>query len=150
MERPLHAVVVTVVVRDAEQGVLMIKHPRRGWELPQGHVEHGEDLFAAVSREVLEESGYEVKAERLLAVFSKIDPLPSSVVFGFAARLIGGEATTSEESLEVGWFDADLAVEMAEHPVNRERIARLLLRREGVGYYSYRMSPFEMFQEVEV
>ena len=150
MERPLHTVVVSAVVRDADKKVLMIKHPLRGWELPQGHVEGGEDLFEAVIREVLEESGYEVEVERLLAVFSKIAPLPTSVVFGFCACLTGGEVTTSEESLEVGWFDEVLARDMAEHPVNRERIKLLLQQGSGVGYFSYRMSPFGMIQAQEI
>jgi len=150
MERPLHAVVVTVVVRDEEGRLLLIRHPLRGWEFPQGHVEHGEDLFEAVGREVLEESGYEVEAERLLAVFSKIGPLPSSVVFGFSARLKGGEATTSEESLEVGWFDEGLVCDLVEHPVNRDRIKKLLAQQAGVGYFSYRMSPFALIRTEEI
>jgi len=38
MSRPLHALIVSVVVRDQDQRVLLIRHPHRGWELPQGHV----------------------------------------------------------------------------------------------------------------
>ncbi len=150
MERPLHAVVVSVVVRDADWRLLMIKHPQRGWELPQGHVEHGEDLFSAVNREVSEETGYQVEAERLVAIFSKIDPLPSSIVFGFSARLLGGEATTSEESLEVGWFDEELVLDLVEHPVNRERIKKLLQQKIGVGYFSYRGASFELIRTEQI
>jgi 8-oxo-dGTP diphosphatase len=150
MSRPVHTVIVSVVVRDAENRLLLIKHPHRGWELPQGHVEQGEDLCAAASREVLEESGYDVEVVRLIAVFSKLSPDPSSVIFGFAARVVGGEATTSDESLEVGWFDEELAVEMPEHPVNRNRLQKLLGPQQGVGYYSYCMSPFEYAQEYRI
>jgi len=150
MNRPVHTVVVSVVVRDAENRILLIKHPHRGWELPQGHVEQGEDLFTAASREVLEESGYEVEVDGLLAVFSKLSPEPSSVIFGFTARLAGGEATTSDESLEVGWFEEDVAIDMPEHPVNRNRLQKLLAPQQGVGYYSYNMSPFEYLQEYRI
>ncbi len=143
MTRPLHAVVVSVLVQDDEQRVLLIKHPQRGWELPQGHVEQGEDLVTAACREVLEESGYEIEISRVLAVFSKTTPEPSAVIFGFAAQLTGGEATTSEESLEVGWFAASEALEMPVHPINRDRLRQLLNQQEGVGYFSYRMSPFK-------
>lgn len=150
MSRPLHALIVSVLVRDAAQRLLLIRHPQRGWELPQGHVEHGEDLPAAVMREVLEESGYEVEVERLLAVFSKIEPDPAALICGFSARLTGGEATTSDESLEVGWFDEELALEMPEHPVNRERLQRLVRQQAGVGYYSYRMGPTEFILEQQI
>lgn len=144
MSRPLHALIVSVLVRDEQRRLLLIKHPHRGWELPQGHVEHGEDLFDAAAREVLEESGYEVEAERLLALFSKVSPEPSAVIFGLSARLCGGEATTSEESLEVGWFDTEVALEMPEHPVNRERVRQLIdaEKAAGVAYRSYQMSPY--------
>lgn len=146
MSRPLHALVVSVLVRDDKKRLLLIKHPHRGWELPQGHVEHGEDLFAAASREVLEESGYEVEVDRLLTVFSKLGPEPSAIIFGFFARLVGGEAMTSDESLEVDWFDESVALELPGHPVNRERLQQMLGQKDGVGYFSYRMSPFELFR----
>ncbi len=150
MSRPLHALVTSVLVRDDERRVLLIRHPHRGWELPQGHVESGEDLRAAACREVFEESGYEIEIDCLLAVFSKLAPAPSAVIFGFSARLAGGEATTSQESLEVGWFDEGLAVDIPEHPVNRDRLRKLLRQKAGVGYFSYRMSPFKLFESSEL
>jgi len=150
MSRPLHAVVVSVLVRDDERRLLLIKHPHRGWELPQGHVEHGEDLLVAAGREVLEGAGYEVEVDRLLAVFSKIAPEPCAVILGFSARLAGGKATTSDESLEVGWFHEEVALEMPEHPLNRERLGQLLQSREEVGYYSSRMSPYELIKKEQI
>lgn len=37
--------------------LLMVEHPTRGWELPGGGVEHGEEPEAAIHRELLEETG---------------------------------------------------------------------------------------------
>lgn len=142
MSRPLHALVVSVLVRNQGNKVLLIRHPRRGWEIPQGHVEHGEDLLAAACREVYEESGYEIEIDRLLAVFSKTVPDPSAVIFGFSAQASGGDSVTSDESLEVGWFEEDVAARMPEHPVNRDRLHQLLQSAEGVSCFRYQMSPF--------
>ncbi len=43
----------------------------RHWTLPGGRVEHGEDPYHAVVREVAEETGYEVEVERLLGLDSR-------------------------------------------------------------------------------
>ncbi|MEV4663007.1 NUDIX domain-containing protein [Micromonospora echinofusca] len=44
---------------------------QRHWTLPGGKVEHAEDPFDAVVREVAEETGYEVQVEQLLGVDSR-------------------------------------------------------------------------------
>ncbi|ONI74703.1 NUDIX hydrolase [Actinosynnema sp. ALI-1.44] len=44
------------------------------WTLPGGKVEHAEDPFDAVVREVAEETGCEVVVERLLGVDSRVIP----------------------------------------------------------------------------
>ena len=66
--------------------VLLARHvPPRGepnWTLPGGQVEHAEDPFDTVTREVAEETGYEAVVERLLGVDSRVIPA--------AQRLAGG------------------------------------------------------------
>ena len=44
----------------------------RHWTLPGGKVEHGEDPFEAVVREVAEETGYVVEVVELLGVDSRM------------------------------------------------------------------------------
>ncbi len=58
--------------------VLLARHvPPKGestWTLPGGRVEHAEDPFDAVIREVAEETGCDAVVERLLGVDSRIIP----------------------------------------------------------------------------
>ena len=44
--------------------VVFVKHPERGWEIPGGHLKSGEDPDAALIREVMEETGLEIKIRR--------------------------------------------------------------------------------------
>ncbi|WP_083939564.1 NUDIX domain-containing protein [Nocardiopsis chromatogenes] len=54
--------------------VLLTRHTSGNWTLPGGRVEHGEDPFDAVTREVTEETGYGAEVERLLGVDSRVIP----------------------------------------------------------------------------
>jgi 8-oxo-dGTP diphosphatase len=63
--------------------VLLARHaPSNNWTLPGGRVEHAEDPFDAVIREVAEETGCDAMVERLLGVDSRVIPA--------ADRLAGG------------------------------------------------------------
>ncbi|MFJ6569178.1 NUDIX hydrolase [Streptomyces sp. NPDC091292] len=54
--------------------VLLARHVSGNWTLPGGRVEHGEDPFDTVIREVAEETGCAAAVERLLGVDSRVIP----------------------------------------------------------------------------
>jgi 8-oxo-dGTP pyrophosphatase MutT (NUDIX family) len=69
-----------VCIRD---GLILLAHHvpamgNPGWTLPGGRVEHAEDPFDAVIREVAEETGYDAVVERLLGVDSRVIPAAES------------------------------------------------------------------------
>ncbi|MBU5635196.1 NUDIX hydrolase [Geomonas sp. Red69] len=143
---PRHTVVVGCLVRNDENQVLLIRHRKRGWEIPQGRVEESENLVDAVRREVAEEAGVEVEIGPLAAVWSMVSP-GSALIFAFLGRYLRGELNPTDDSEAAAWFDEKQALEMVASPVMRERLA-LLLRHDGsVSYRSYSLKPYELHLE---
>ncbi|MEN2424189.1 NUDIX domain-containing protein [Streptomyces rimosus] len=92
-----------VCIEDGQ--VLLARHVSpngdSNWTLPGGRVEHGEDPFDAVIREVAEETGCNAEVERLLGVDSRLIPaaerprtgLPDHQNVGifYRVRITGGQ-----------------------------------------------------------
>ncbi len=101
-----------VVMREGK--LLMVREALDGlWTLPGGWADVCASPAENAEREVFEESGYHVRAVRLLAVYDRAlhphePPLPFHVYkLFFECELLGGEATTSNETTAVDWFGED-------------------------------------------
>ncbi len=119
-----------VVFKDGK--ILMVKELiDGGWTLPGGWVDVGEPLSHAVEREVREESGYLVKARKVLAVYDRNDPRHHHTPYIFhiykifvLCDLIGGEATTSIETGGAEFYGPDEIPPLSIARVSQEEIER--------------------------
>jgi ADP-ribose pyrophosphatase YjhB (NUDIX family) len=100
-------------VRGGEEILLMQRSDNGMWTLPGGHVEPGESVTAALLREVLEETGWQIEPGRLVGVYS--EPARQVVEMGgervqlvnlcFDALAIEQfTPTTPDEALSIGFF----------------------------------------------
>jgi NAD+ diphosphatase len=111
-------VVIMLVVDEDRDRVLLGRQP--SWPAGRysalaGFVEPGESLEDAVAREVLEEAGVEVTGARYDS--SQPWPFPSSLMLGFTAAYVSGEAVASDGELEEArWFSRE---ELEEAAVGR-------------------------------
>lgn len=82
-----------------------------GWTMPGGWADVGDIPSKAAEREVQEEAGFRVKAERVIGVYdaNRIRPLEIFHAFKiiFLCALLDGEARPSIETTEVGFFGED-------------------------------------------
>lgn len=109
------------------------------WGLLGGSVEMDENLTQCLIREVQEESGYLVKIERLVGVYSSPDfdvtypngDQAQQITFTFACTLQGGEMNTNnDETLALNWLDPNTLPEtapwykvmMADYHLNTPRV----------------------------
>ena len=106
---PTPKVDVRAVVFRADE-LLLVRERRSGrWTFPGGWADVGDTPSAAAERETLEESGYRVRATKLLALLDKTRHAhPPSVDYTYkvlvGCRFEGGEPVTSHEVDAVGFF----------------------------------------------
>lgn len=119
-----------VVFRDSK--ILLVKETEDGrWTLPGGWADVNESPRESVEREVREESGYEVRAVKLLAVYdrSKHDHTPAFFFHVYKlfvlCELIGGEAAASAETSAAEFFGEDELPPLSVSRVTGRQIRRL-------------------------
>jgi ADP-ribose pyrophosphatase YjhB (NUDIX family) len=128
---PTPKVDVRALVRRDGQVLLVRERVDGRWSLPGGWADVGWSPAAMVEREVVEESGFQVRARRLLALWDKArhntGPFLHSVYkVAVACDLLGGAARPSIETLDVGWFAPDALPELSTGRITAAQIARLI------------------------
>jgi ADP-ribose pyrophosphatase YjhB (NUDIX family) len=111
--------------------LLFVRESHDGlWSLPGGWADIGESPSQVAEREVLEETGFEVKAEKLLALYDKArhDHPPE---FWYTYKLFvrcelrGGAPTRSIETLDTAFFGADELPPLSTPRVTEAQVCRM-------------------------
>lgn len=122
---------VCALVFDERGHLLLGRRSDTGdWALVGGIVDPGEDVGAAVVREVWEETGVRVRADRISGVYTVPDVhYPNGdhaayVVTTFCCTALEGQPhVNDDESLEVGYFAVDALPPLPESQLVRVRDA---------------------------
>lgn len=98
--------VTGVILNDRDQ-VLLFKHTYRRipWSLPGGYIKSREHPSESLEREIAEESGFVVSADRELKI--RTDRETSRLDICFTGSFIGGTFTPSAEVSDYGFFSRD-------------------------------------------
>lgn len=112
--------------------ILLVKERSDGrWSLPGGWADVGESPAESVEREVQEESGFHVKAQRLVAIYDR-DKHPHKPQMHyhiyklfFICEITGGRATTSSETEQVNFFSESDLPELSITKILPEQIANM-------------------------
>jgi len=114
-----------------EGRLLLVKEREDGrWALPGGWADIGDPPSAAVVREVKEESGYDVKARKLLALLDRNlhghPPIPyHAYKLFFLCDLVGGNGQAGQETDAIDFFGRDNIPPLSLTRVTPAQIARL-------------------------
>ena len=98
-------VVSTIPVTEAGDVVLIRRgfEPGRGWwAQPGGFLEVDETVTEGAVRETLEETGLVVDPHEVIGLYARLEA--AVIVLAYEARVVGGEARTGPEALEIQAF----------------------------------------------
>jgi 8-oxo-dGTP diphosphatase len=103
----LHA---SIVILDSRRRVLLVQEQKancRGkWNLPGGHVDHGENVVASALREAVEETHLVCEADAFVGVYTHAH----AIRFVVLSERFSGTAQAGDEIMAVRWVSLDDAV----------------------------------------
>jgi len=113
-DQPVVGVGGVVISEDRALLIRRGSEPLRGeWSIPGGRLELGETIAQGVVRELLEETGLEVRLLGLIEVFERIfreDSAPPSsapqyhfVILDYLCEVIGGEPRPGSDVTDLAW-----------------------------------------------
>lgn len=114
---------VAACIVEATDGIYLIQRrcePAAGrWALPAGYIEHAEEPAAAAAREVLEETGLEVRIVGLVGAYGYVerDGQRSGIVIAYHGRVTGGQPRAGDDAAAIRLLArTDLLATLAEQP----------------------------------
>ena len=114
-----------------DKKLLLVKERADGlWTLPGGWVDVNESPSEAVIRETKEETGYEVSALKLLALWDKLKhdhppQWPHTYKCFFLCKIISGKATPNLEISELDFFDPNNPPPLSLPRITAKQLSRL-------------------------
>lgn len=131
----------SAIVADDQERILLQRRSDSGnWALPGGAMDIGETLAQSAVREVKEETGFDVRIDRIVGIYS--DP---GHVFAYddgevrqefsicvACTIIGGALQVSNESIAVDFFPAAQLAELQMHESIHVRVRDYLENKPPV------------------
>jgi len=116
--------------------ILLVQERMDGkWAMPGGWSDVGDLPSAMVEREVWEESGFKVKAQKVLAVYdaNRISPMELYHAYKiiFLCSILEGEPTPSNETLAVDFFDLEKLPPLSTWRTNERMLKEVFAHAEN-------------------
>ena len=118
-----------------ENKILLIQERADGnWAMPGGWADLGNSPASVAEREVFEESGFHVKAEKVVAVIdaNRIEPMEFYHAYKliFLCKLLDGEPRISHETLAVDFFELNNLPPLSIYRTNEDMLREVFAHVE--------------------
>lgn len=122
--------VAAILIEDGAV-LLTLRGDGLGWDLPGGFVEYDEDIYDALHREMLEETGLEIGIDGVYDVRSNFHaPDQHTVGVWVRAHRTGGTLVAADDALAARFFPLDALPPEAEIAFPTDRLVLARLREE--------------------
>lgn len=145
---PKHSVTVSGLITNVKQEVLLVKTYWRSdtWELPGGGVDEGETLDRALFREILEETGVQVKLTGVSGVYSN----GSNVCVVFRGEHLDGNLSCSNETMNVSFIELNPSNlhKYIKRPKFKSRVLDAL-KGNSIPFEAFKVRPYELISRLD-
>ena len=124
-KNPLPTTDAVIAGPDGRVVLILRKNEPRGWALPGGFVDYGEELGHACKREAREETGLEVELVEQLFTYSdpRRDPRKHTISTVYVCRASGGTLKADDDAQDARWC-AESEVPWADLCFDHARVLR--------------------------
>ncbi len=106
MKKKDRSVISCIFSKDRKKVLLIKRRDVPVWTLPGGGIEANETIESAITREILEETGFQTKIRKKVGEYIPINKL-AKFTHLFESEIISGKATLSDETKDIDFFDID-------------------------------------------
>jgi len=106
MKKKVKSVISCIFSKDRKKVLLIKRRDVPVWTLPGGGVETNETTEEAITREILEETGFHTKIRKKVGEYTPINKL-GKFTYLFESEIISGKAKLSDETKDINFFDID-------------------------------------------
>jgi len=122
--------VLVAAIIEKEGKILLVQEGDKDcygdWNLPTGHLEPNEDIFAGTLREIKEETGYEAEIVDLVRIYEYEKEGDNKFRFTFSARIISGEENPGHDILKIKWFSKEELEIMKDSEFRNKNLKKML------------------------